>query len=1830
MKTYKRKLVISFGLAFALLTFILGILSPRATLAKPLGWDITNDITAPFTLTLINSPYVLVNDIKVATGVTLTIEPGVVVYGRTGTELQIQGHLEAIGTVESGILFSSEMNSGAQQWPGLIFNGGTGNLQYVTVRYGGQKNNVTGVGSNIAIYNVLNGLVRIENSAVYTEQTTHSQSGGLTIQDPDYGIYIKDSRAIINETLFQGNGNNGRNVDGNNNTAAGDCALAIAGTKNLVTVTGSTFKNNYGFPICSSALNVARMVDNGFIDNGYPTYAADNGRNRIRLAGEGIATDVVLDPKNGLEGYELDEDLIISPTAVLTVQPGTMIMGQHGGTIDNAVELRILGRLEAVGTATQPITFTSAPNNGAPGWGGLVFDGVVDTDGKVTPAIGHLKYVLVRFGGDQNSILYKVKESGGSNITARNSTLLIEDSHIFSTTSNYSYFGSYKTTDSYGIYADSSKFSINNTLLSDIGMGNEKQYVILTTGASTFTIVNSQIRDNYARGIGIHNSATKVAMLISCTTIANNKLRGLSFDNGNLISLAYSNIFSDGLLSSPTEKYGLFVSNSVLPGHITATNNWWGHATGPTNPVTNKNGKGTIINGEPNRLPTSSISPWASAPIQCADLAAAKSSAVNRVSVGYPLTYTIVVTNNGPGVAKNIVITDTLPANTSYSSSDANCQYKTTTTAKYVVCNMASMELGQVMTVNLVVTPTRAGALVNKLDVVGSSMSDPNNLDSSNIAANTTVDMLNADVEITKSLPVTPTVIGDFLTYTIAITNHGPQPAIDLFLTDTLNANLKFVTTTTTSRAKCPKPASNVVNCTLDRIEVDESVRILLVVSPTTTGTVTNTVVISGYFNDTNISNNKPLTPTTTKIHTVSVDLQASINDINDPVTIDKPLTYVVAITNAGPSVAKFITLTDILPVGTVFDSYDSSSMVCHNFITNSLSMVTCTLKSLGYQEMATATLVVTAPSKPEAITNTITISNAIPELDLSDNTARTSTTVNPIIADMSVSQAVTPSRVVVNLPITYTIVMTNGGPEPADVLTLTDTILQNVDFVTATLSQPANCGNTKDISGTTVICTVDNVANGTVVTATLVFIPRVTNTITNTADVANSELDPTPNNNAPSVETYVNTPAADLSISKLTEPLQVVVDRPLTYTLVISNGGPETAPEVTLVYTLPANLDFNAITSTQGNCGVVNGLITCALDSLAKDGVITVTVLVTPTMPGVITNTIVVTSTVEDPNQEDNTTPPDESAPALSGDADLSILKSDTPNPVMVGSPLTYQAVVINNGPDTANGVIVTDTLPAGVQFSQVITSQGTDCQAMAGVITCNLGKIRQMARATMTIVVTPTVRDTVVNMVAVGGQGNDPFLFNNLGYENSTILTLPSACPKTIQSVKNGNWNDATTWDLNRLPTATDVVLIQTGQVIIAPATIKIAGLCNLGTLQGQPNNNLRLQVTTAITNYGQILSGAGEDDKDRCGKAGGMLTLLSNLLYNESTIQAGNGGNGLSCGGDGGAVTILSRNITNIKTGIIRAGNGGNGQRGGQGGQTHLLGSIGGDGLVVNRGQVYAGNGGLGSLGASGNGGDLKLLARPYVFIDGGIQAAGLGGTAKSMGKNGSVFIEPTMIGLSGEGTEIRGENVTIFGGDNWLMDLTAVSSSTITATNKLKLAVGQGGLVDLRGNQSQILRAGNQVEVASDMVLLDAGVQLADVLGTNAVTKSNEVLADGSLIGPSQAIGRPSVTLPITFMVVNGGPLADTFTIKVDNSAKWSGISGWPLTIQVNGLDQQEFSFNVPLPGMDMLGKAAFENTITVTLESSKVTLVQPLEVIVDIGKLYLPIIFRASK
>jgi uncharacterized repeat protein (TIGR01451 family) len=120
---------------------------------------------------------------------------------------------------------------------------------------------------------------------------------------------------------------------------------------------------------------------------------------------------------------------------------------------------------------------------------------------------------------------------------------------------------------------------------------------------------------------------------------------------------------------------------------------------------------------------------------------------------------------------------------------------------------------------------------------------------------------------------------------------------------------------------------------------------------------------------------------------------------------------------------------------------------------------------------------------------------------------------------------------------------------------------------------------------------------------------------------------------------------------------------------------------------------------------------------------------------------------------------------------ADLVLTKRDSPDPVTAGSNLTYTITITNNGPSTATGVTLTDTLPSSVAFVSAVPSQGS-CSHTSGIVTCDLGTIKRYRKVTVSIVVIPTTAGTMANTASVSSNETDPNMNNNSATVTTSVL--------------------------------------------------------------------------------------------------------------------------------------------------------------------------------------------------------------------------------------------------------------------------------------------------------------------------------------------------------------------------------------------------------------------------------------------------------------------------
>jgi uncharacterized repeat protein (TIGR01451 family) len=175
-----------------------------------------------------------------------------------------------------------------------------------------------------------------------------------------------------------------------------------------------------------------------------------------------------------------------------------------------------------------------------------------------------------------------------------------------------------------------------------------------------------------------------------------------------------------------------------------------------------------------------------------------------------------------------------------------------------------------------------------------------------------------------------------------------------------------------------------------------------------------------------------------------------------------------------------------------------------------------------------------------------------------------------------------------------------------------------------------------------------------------------------------------------------------------------------------------------------------------------------------------TIVALVDASIPdgAVIANNASVTSDTADTNNANNLAT---TTTTVITSADVSITKTDSPDPVSAGASLTYVLSVANAGPSWARQVTVSDTLPAQVSFVSATVSGGSGtCSPLGGsptVVQCALGDIPNGGARQITIqtTVASSVPDnTVINNTAlVASPTPDPVAGNNSAAQSTTVHT-------------------------------------------------------------------------------------------------------------------------------------------------------------------------------------------------------------------------------------------------------------------------------------------------------------------------------------------------------------------------------------------------------------------------------------------------------------------------
>jgi uncharacterized repeat protein (TIGR01451 family) len=236
----------------------------------------------------------------------------------------------------------------------------------------------------------------------------------------------------------------------------------------------------------------------------------------------------------------------------------------------------------------------------------------------------------------------------------------------------------------------------------------------------------------------------------------------------------------------------------------------------------------------------------------------------------------------------------------------------------------------------------------------------------------------------------------------------------------------------------------------------------------------------------------------------------------------------------------------------------------------------------------------------------------------------------------LAVSATGAPNPVAVGSNLLYTITLTNSVANAANVL-LTDTLPPGVTFVDASLTNnPGGEFGAPILSNGLVTIAATNFSPDSAVVLLITVTPTVAGTLTNVATVTSTtpEINPANTDLTATVISPVIAGAlyADVGLSMTGAPNPVLVSNQLTYTLTVTNFGPDSAPAVVLTDSLPANVTFFSASVSQGGYTLISNGVQWNIGALNNQSSASATVVILPLQTGQITNTATVSLIPEVP----------------------------------------------------------------------------------------------------------------------------------------------------------------------------------------------------------------------------------------------------------------------------------------------------------------------------------------------------------------------------------------------------------------------------------------------------------------------------------------------------------------------------------------------------------------------------------------------------------------------
>ena len=661
---------------------------------------------------------------------------------------------------------------------------------------------------------------------------------------------------------------------------------------------------------------------------------------------------------------------------------------------------------------------------------------------------------------------------------------------------------------------------------------------------------------------------------------------------------------------------------------------------------------------------------------------------ITEAIAGKIIKYEIVITNNGPSYARDIILKDI------YNDSElTNMLYSLdgqSWTRYDASINIGTLANGQNKTILFegFIKTTVRGNVINKA-VIGSStkLRDNSTLEDDvavNVKGNTTLD-------ITKVANTTLVNPGDVIKYTVQITAGGLSDSLDVILTDNLSEMFFDVSKATYSVNGIDKGVW-IGNANLGTISSGMTVNVVITVpvkAYVDVGKLNSITNFASVINsDKKAANDTNIVP----INVIDLAVNKTANHQNKTYNYGDNVEYVIEIVNNGPGIATDIIATDNLPEGLKFINANVPGGWTLSISNNK---ITINGEKLANGEKVLITIIAKAAKSNTTLINNIKVNGTGFDSNISNNNDSETIKITPLV-DLAITKVVDNANPLFDSIITYTITVVNNGPDASTDVVVKDIWPANgLKFITST-------GTYNPATG---IWNVGELGSNEIATLTITAKTTAVGKFENKVSVNGTGYDSNLSNNNASVNITVPdcvilniTKVATGGIVSEKPNKEVIAGEKITYTVIVSNYGPSVATNVYLTDLFNADELLNMEYNSNGNWVKYNNGIALGDIDLNEAVMVLFRATVNHSTRGLINNTVKITTDIKDArgNFEAN-----ETVKAIDNST-LVINKTSNVDAINPGDLFNYTIVITAEGSSDSLGVILTDKLDQSLLDAQ------------------------------------------------------------------------------------------------------------------------------------------------------------------------------------------------------------------------------------------------------------------------------------------------------------------------------------------------------------------------------------------------------------------------------------------------------------------------------------------------------------------------------------------------